>query len=181
MHTCHLMIGQNAWNIITAWIFSMELCRKQFGTQHTCGNKWNRNLIQEELEVGWFLWEGIPKGSLSRHQARSDDRLESKLVTLNRWYLGNASSEDVYEMKHFKLHWHQRIANVILNVWFQIHLDISSISSEMSARWISQNLVERWSALVEVRAWCCEATSHNLYQCWSIILTPYLWVSTRKT
>ena len=39
------------------------------------------------------------------------------------------------------------------------------------------------SALVQVMAWCCQATSHNLSQCWTISLSPYgvtrpQWVDT---
>ena len=40
-------------------------------------------------------------------------------------------------------------------------------------RWMPQNLTDDKSALVEVMAWCRQATSHYLNQCWPRSLPPY--------
>ena len=47
------------------------------------------------------------------------------------------------------------------------------ISSEIALRWTSQNLNDDKSTLVQVMAWCHQATSHYLNQCWLRSLPPY--------
>ena len=41
---------------------------------------------------------------------------------------------------------------------------------EITLRWMPQNLPNEESALVQVMAWCCQATSHYLSQCWPIFM-----------
>ena len=40
-------------------------------------------------------------------------------------------------------------------------------------RWMSQDLTDDKSTLVQVMAWCLQATSHYLSQCWLSSLSPY--------
>ena len=40
------------------------------------------------------------------------------------------------------------------------------ISCEIILRWISPDVIDDKSTLVQVMAWCCQATSHYLSQCW---------------
>ena len=40
-------------------------------------------------------------------------------------------------------------------------------------RKIPQNLTDDKSTLVQVMAWCCQATSHYLSQCWPRSMSPY--------
>ena len=47
------------------------------------------------------------------------------------------------------------------------------ISCELALRWISLNLTDDKSTLVQVMAWCRQATSHYLSQCWPRSLSPY--------
>ena len=47
------------------------------------------------------------------------------------------------------------------------------ISCKIALRWMPLNLTDDKSTLVQVMAWCCQATSHYLNQCWSWSLTPY--------
>ena len=47
------------------------------------------------------------------------------------------------------------------------------IFSEIALRWISMNPADDKSALVQVMAWCRQATSHYLSQCWLSSLSPY--------
>ena len=44
---------------------------------------------------------------------------------------------------------------------------------EIALRWISLDLSDDKSALVQVMAWCHQATSHYLNQCWPRSLPPY--------
>ena len=46
------------------------------------------------------------------------------------------------------------------------------ISSEIALRWTSRDLSDK-STLVQVMAWCHQATSHYLNQCWPRSLSPY--------
>ena len=57
------------------------------------------------------------------------------------------------------------------------------ISCELALRWMSLDLTDDKSTLVQVMAWCCQATSHYLSQCWPRSLSPYRvtrpqWVNT---
>ena len=47
------------------------------------------------------------------------------------------------------------------------------ISCELALRWMSLNLTDDKSTLVQVMAWCRQATSHYLNQCWPRSPTPY--------
>ena len=42
------------------------------------------------------------------------------------------------------------------------------ISYEIALRWMPQDLTDDKSTLVQVMAWCRQATSHYLSQCWSM-------------
>ena len=46
------------------------------------------------------------------------------------------------------------------------------ISSEIALRWTSRDLNDDKSTLVQVMAWCHQATSHYLNQCWPRSLPP---------
>ena len=52
-------------------------------------------------------------------------------------------------------------------------IDGWGISCEIALRWISLNLTDDKSTLVQVMAWCHQATSHYLSQCWLRSLSPY--------
>ena len=47
-----------------------------------------------------------------------------------------------------------------------------SISCEIVPRWLSLDLTDDKSSLVQVMAWCHQATSHYLSQCWPRSLSP---------
>ena len=47
------------------------------------------------------------------------------------------------------------------------------ISCELALRWMSLDLSDDKSTLVQVMAWCHQATSHYLSQCWPRPLSPY--------
>ena len=60
------------------------------------------------------------------------------------------------------------------------------ISSEIAFRWMPLVLTDDKSTLVQVMAWCRQATSHYLSQCWPRSLSPYgvtrpQWVSATQT
>ena len=47
------------------------------------------------------------------------------------------------------------------------------ISYEIALRWMPPGLSDDKSTLVQVMAWCRQATSHHLNQCWPRSLPPY--------
>ena len=51
--------------------------------------------------------------------------------------------------------------------------DVCDIWSEIALRWTSLDLSDDKSTLVQVMAWCRQATSHYLNQCWPRSLPPY--------
>ena len=68
-------------------------------------------------------------------------------------------------------------------------IDGWGISCELALRWMSLDITDDKSTLVQVMAWCCQATSHYLSQCWPRSLSPYgvtgpqwvnFWMSTER-
>ena len=51
--------------------------------------------------------------------------------------------------------------------------DIWGISCEFAFRWMSLDLTDDKSTLVQVMAWCHQATGHYLSQCWPRSLPPH--------
>ena len=45
--------------------------------------------------------------------------------------------------------------------------------TKLPPRWIPPNLTDDKSTLVQLMAWCCQATSHYLIQCWPSSMSPY--------
>ena len=56
---------------------------------------------------------------------------------------------------------------------FQINLSNWCLPCEMTLRWMSVDLIDDRSKFVQVVAWCRQATSHCLNQCWSRYMAPY--------
>ena len=59
-------------------------------------------------------------------------------------------------------------------------------ANDDAPRWMPWNLTDDKSTLVQVMAWCCQATSHYLSQCWPSSMLPYgvarpQWVNTIRT
>ena len=50
---------------------------------------------------------------------------------------------------------------------------ISCTACEIAVRWIPWNSIDDKSTLVQVMAWCRQATSHYLSQCWPRSMSPY--------
>ena len=52
-------------------------------------------------------------------------------------------------------------------------IDGWGISCEIALIWMSLDFTDDQSTLVQVMAWCHQATSHYLHQCWPRSLSPY--------
>ena len=65
-------------------------------------------------------------------------------------------------------------------------IDGWGISCEIALIWMSLDFTDDQSTLFQVMAWCCQATSHYLSQCWPRSLSPYgvtrpQWVDSLNT
>ena len=65
-------------------------------------------------------------------------------------------------------------------------IDGWGISCEIALLWMSVDFIDDQSTLVRVMAWCRQAASHYLSQCWPRPLTPYgvtrpQWVNASRT
>ena len=67
-------------------------------------------------------------------------------------------------------------------IWFNVGLIIlrlisvingCGISCEIALRWMSLDLTDDKSTLVQEMVWCCHVTSHYLNQCWPRSVSPY--------
>ena len=73
-------------------------------------------------------------------------------------------------------HCHLRDVDAILkNIIFNLVLLVSIFKSshDNALWWMPQDLTDDKSTLVQVMAWCHQATSHYLNQCWPRSLPPY--------
>ena len=50
---------------------------------------------------------------------------------------------------------------------------VAEVSYEIAPRWMPQDLTDDKSTLIQVMAWCRQATSHYLGQCWPRSMSPY--------
>ena len=68
-----------------------------------------------------------------------------------------------------KFEWNLRY---LIFKWISV-IDGWGISCEIALIWMSLDWTDDQSTLVQVMAWCCQATSHYLSQCWLRSLSPY--------
>ena len=52
-------------------------------------------------------------------------------------------------------------------------IGIFTLSTNNALRWMAWDLTDDKSTLVQVMAWCHQATSHYLSQCWPSSMSPY--------
>ena len=64
-----------------------------------------------------------------------------------------------------RFEWNFRSVISVIDGW--------GIVCEIALRWMSLDLTDDNATLVQVMAWCRQATSHYLNQCWPRYLTPY--------
>ena len=64
-------------------------------------------------------------------------------------------------------HFKTAIFNLVLLI------GIFTLSKDNTLRWMPRDLTDDKSTLVQVMAWCRQATSHYLSQCWPSSMSPY--------
>ena len=86
------------------------------------------------------------------------------VVIIGRWLLPS-----LVDTGDICCHYWQHI--LVFNLVLLIGIFRSSHGNALS--WMSHDLIDDKSTLVEVMAWCHQATSHYLSQCWPRSLSPY--------
>ena len=77
-----------------------------------------------------------------------------------------------YDLTHWPLGWCCSDFNFVIFKHILV-IDMFYISCETALRLMPQDLADYKSTLVQVMAWCHQAPSHYLNQCWSSSMTPY--------
>ena len=75
------------------------------------------------------------------------------------------------------------ILKMQFSLLFYLLIGIFTSSKDNAVRWMPWDLTNEKSTLVQVMAWCRQATSHYLSQCWPSSMSPYgvtrpQWVNT---
>ena len=78
------------------------------------------------------------------------------MIPSTQWLLGNLN----------EIFWHVILKQILV-------IDGWCISCEIALRWMPLNLTDDKSTLVQVMAWCRQATIHYLNHCWLRSLSPY--------
>ena len=114
------------------------------------------------------VWPVMPCMGASSSYSGS---LDSRYVGHSGETGGKAADGSLYSLSHFpweiwkKFRWVTFKLILVINGW--------GISCEIVPRWISLDRTDDESTLVLVMAWCRQATSHYLSQCWSRSMLPY--------
>ena len=105
---------------------------------------------------------------------------------------GSASIDWIYEYWSYWISWLIKIRTYLDRIWrinslapggFQFNFRLvifkltlgnggRGISYEIALRWMPLDLTDDKSTLVQVMAWCHQATSHYLSQCWRRFMSP---------
>ena len=105
-------------------------------------------------------------GNMLPHNMAEDKNSSTLLNQLNNSAALNNSQEGTNEVS--LTHWPLGDLNAIVSL-----IGIFRSSHDNAFRWMPQDLTDDKSRLVQVMAWCHQATSHYLSQCWLSSLSPY--------
>ena len=94
-------------------------------------------------------------------------------LCLNVLMVVNTTSGQCNALTHWPLGDFNKVLVTWFLAWFIFVIDGWDIAHEISSRWMSLDLTDDKSTLVQVMAWCRQATSHYLNQCWPRSLSPY--------
>ena len=96
-----------------------------------------------------FMWSHVTGQAVTYYQLRCH------MLHVNSLALGRSECDSKNWIFHL----------VLLIAIFRSH--------DNTLRWMPQDLTDDVSILVQVMAWCHQATSHYLSQCWLSLLSPY--------
>ena len=119
------------------------------------------------VTIGWLWWGGwmyqivttgltLDLGMLSTHLVFSTSSRKIRGKWVNSLGPGRP-----------RFHFKTAIFNLVLLI------GIFTSSNDNALRWMPRDLTDDKSTLVQVMAWCRQATSHYLRQCWPSSMLPY--------
>ena len=142
------------------WLFSGRLQRTEMGGCYRYHEDWYKLLP----------WSSRLKSAMRSRRPLLTINYDvcSTKVTGNHWHPWKFGSKQVQlnTLASGKFEWNTRY------VIFKQILVIDDLS-EIVLIWMSLDFINDQSTLVQVMAWCDQATSHYLSQCWSRSLSPY--------
>ena len=103
-----------------------------------------------------------------------DGRFKEQKVTSNKqsvWFGVCCCNKGIKSLAHGWFQWTFEL--MIFKLILCLMAKWSLVSCNMSIRWMSLYLPDDKSILAQVMAWCRQATSHYLSQCWPRYLSPY--------
>ena len=116
-------------------------------------------------------WIFYPFPSRARYMMGKTDLLTrwTKWIILCTWYC----------VRHFfvveclkSLLVPKRCGQNFKSIIFKLIIENNKLGFEIALRWMSQNLTNEKSMLVQVMMWCRQATGHYLSQCWPRYMPP---------
>ena len=121
---------------------------------------------------GDIIWSGCQ--DFGKYCGTFNVQMSHHAEILRPWFAVMRSFYPTYNSTHQLLRFELNIREVIFKLIFVIDWSIGwSISYEYALRQVSVDLSNDNSTLVQVMAWCYQATSHYLSQCWPSSLSPY--------
>ena len=130
-------------------------------TTSLCEGYNNREEVSylEKMVTRLSFWCTLYQDTLDVHQLAYVIMMVADTLATSRWQVNSlVPGRCGCNLKLVKLTW-------------KVH--ILSISCEIALRWIPQDFTVDESTLVQVMAWCRQATSHYLGQCWPRSISPY--------
>ena len=123
--------------------------------------------------VNYNIWSGAQWGLCYNHLKYSNMILH-KVRQIQETTMGLLQCIEYPSKTHFNSLAPGRFHFYIRKVIFKLTLVNGGwgISYEIALRWIPQDLTDDKSTLVPVMAWCRQATSHYLSQCWPRSMSP---------
>ena len=117
-------------------------------------------------------WRKKPRGGNSREMSRRDHVTHKSGLSNSEFAVGarECHAQCLLDLTHWPLG-DLNFKNAIFNL--ALLVGIFKSSDDDILRWMPQELTDDESTLVQVMAWCRQATSHYLNQCWPRSPTPY--------
>ena len=107
------------------------------------------------------------------------------------WWPGDSKNQGIssygvtlFSQEYWFQYQHHKIWPIVpWEIWIKFQLvifklilqiDDCGIYCDIALSWMSLNLTDNKSTLVQVMAWCHQATSHYLCKCWPKSMSPYV-------
>ena len=159
------MLRVNSWWSTYHWV------RHPVVNEASCLVSWYTH-VHQGVSIGWGLYEQetiakLDTAKLLKHICfiwieRSENLLSWRVMYLFKSQLVNSLAPGRFKVN---FRWVIFMLILVVNGW--------GISCETVLLWVSLDYTDDESTLVQVMAWCRQATSHYLSQCWPRSLLPY--------